>query len=132
MSKQPTGPTAPAIGRASASRPQALCAEASGRKGEPMRILWMLIVGLVAGALAKLLMPGKDPGGIVVTLLLGLAGSFCAGFLLRAVGWHRSEMGAGIIASTVGAFILLAIYRLAIGRGLGRHDRRVGRGTTAT
>jgi uncharacterized membrane protein YeaQ/YmgE (transglycosylase-associated protein family) len=89
-----------------------------------MHILVMLIVGLVAGALAKLVMPGKDPGGIVVTMLLGLAGSFLAGILGRAVGWYREGQGAGLIASIVGAVVLLAIYRLAIGRGLGRIDRR--------
>jgi uncharacterized membrane protein YeaQ/YmgE (transglycosylase-associated protein family) len=95
-----------------------------------MHIVWMLIVGLVAGAVAKLLMPGRDFHGIGLTLLLGLAGSFLAGFLLQAVGWHRPGAGAGIIASTVGAFLLLAIYRIAIGRGLGRHDPRIGRRTT--
>lgn len=94
----------------------------------PLHILWMLIIGLVAGALAKLIMPGKDPGGIVVTMLLGIAGSFVAGFLGRAVGWYREPgSGPGIVASVIGALILLAIYRLAIGRGLGRHDRRIDR-----
>jgi uncharacterized membrane protein YeaQ/YmgE (transglycosylase-associated protein family) len=89
-----------------------------------MHVLWMLIVGLFAGAIAKLIMPGRDPGGILVTTLLGVAGSFLAGFLGRAVGWYATPgSGPGIIASIVGAFILLAIYRLAIGRGLGRHDR---------
>jgi len=97
-----------------------------------MHILWMLIIGLVAGALAKLIMPGKDPGGLVVTLLLGLAGSFLAGFLGRAVGWYHEGRGAGIIGSIVGALVLLGIYRLAIGRGFGRVDRRVGGGTPTT
>jgi uncharacterized membrane protein YeaQ/YmgE (transglycosylase-associated protein family) len=98
----------------------------------PIHILWMLIVGLVAGGVAKLIMPGKDSGGILVTLLLGLAGSFVAGFLGRAVGWYQTAgSGPGIIASIVGALILLAAYRLAIGRGLGRHDRRFERRTPA-
>ncbi len=93
----------------------------------PLHILWMLIVGLVAGALAKLIMPGRDPGGILVTLLLGLAGSFIAGFLGRAVGWYREPgRGPGLLASILGALILLGIYRLAVGRGLGRADRRMG------
>jgi uncharacterized membrane protein YeaQ/YmgE (transglycosylase-associated protein family) len=96
-----------------------------------MHILWMLIIGLVAGALAKLIMPGKDPGGIVVTLLLGLAGSFLAGFLGHAVGWYHEGRGPGLIGSIVGALLLLGIYRLAVGRGLGRHDRRVERRTPA-
>ena len=55
-----------------------------------MHILWTLIIGLVVGALAKLFMPGKDPGGIVVTMLLGVAGSLVAGFLGRALGWYHS------------------------------------------
>jgi uncharacterized membrane protein YeaQ/YmgE (transglycosylase-associated protein family) len=96
-----------------------------------MHILWMLIIGLVAGALAKLIMPGKDPGGILVTLLLGLGGSFLAGYLGRAVGWYHEGKGAGLIASVIGALLLLGIYRLVIGRGLGREDRRLGRRTPA-
>jgi uncharacterized membrane protein YeaQ/YmgE (transglycosylase-associated protein family) len=81
-----------------------------------MHVLWMLIVGLVAGALAKLLMPGKDPGGIIVTMLLGVAGSFLAGYLGRAVGWYgEGSRGPGIIASVIGAVVLLGIYRLIVG-----------------
>jgi uncharacterized membrane protein YeaQ/YmgE (transglycosylase-associated protein family) len=88
-----------------------------------MHILAMLIIGLIVGALAKLFMPGKDPGGIIVTTLLGIAGSFVAGFLGRAVGWYRDPAsGPGIIASILGAMILLAIYRVIIGR---RHARTV-------
>jgi uncharacterized membrane protein YeaQ/YmgE (transglycosylase-associated protein family) len=87
----------------------------------------MLIVGLVAGAIAKLIMPGKTGGGVLTAMLLGVAGSFLAGFLGRALHWYRPGQSAGIIASIVGALILLAIYRLAIGRGLGRHDRRLDR-----
>src|SRR5262249_31147687 len=98
----------------------------------PLHILWMLIIGLIAGAVAKLIMPGKDPGGILVTLLLGLAGSFIAGFLGRACGWYQTPgSGPGLIASIVGAVILLGLYRLAIGRGLGRQDRRLERRTPA-
>jgi uncharacterized membrane protein YeaQ/YmgE (transglycosylase-associated protein family) len=82
-----------------------------------MHILWMLIIGLIVGALAKLFMPGKDPGGIIVTMLLGVAGSFVAGFLGRAVGLYRDPgSGPGVIASIIGAMILLAIYRLVLGR----------------
>jgi uncharacterized membrane protein YeaQ/YmgE (transglycosylase-associated protein family) len=90
-----------------------------------MHIISTLLIGLIAGGLAKLIMPGKDPGGLVVTLILGVAGSFLAGFLGRAVGWY-SDPGSrpGIIASVIGALVLLGIYRLAIGRGLGRHDPR--------
>jgi uncharacterized membrane protein YeaQ/YmgE (transglycosylase-associated protein family) len=74
--------------------------------------LWMCIIGLIAGALAKLIMPGKDPGGIIVTMLLGIAGSLVAGFLGRALGWYEAGEGAGLIMSVVGAIVLLAIYRL--------------------
>lgn len=82
-----------------------------------MHILWMLLVGLVVGALAKLFMPGKDPGGIFITILLGIAGSFVAGFLGRAVGWYRDPAsGPGVIASIIGAMILLLIYRVVVGR----------------
>jgi uncharacterized membrane protein YeaQ/YmgE (transglycosylase-associated protein family) len=78
-----------------------------------MSFLWMLIIGLVVGAIAKLLMPGKDPGGIVVTMLLGVAGSLIAGWVGRAFGWWSSgSHGVGIIASIVGAMLLLGIYRV--------------------
>lgn len=98
-----------------------------------MHVIWTLVVGFIAGALAKLIMPGRDPGGIVVTILLGVAGSFVAGFLGRAFGWYRDPgSGPGIAASIVGALILLAIYRLAIGRGIGRRDRRLPPGGHVT
>lgn len=86
-----------------------------------MEFIWTLIVGLIAGALAKMVMPGKDSGGIIATMLLGVAGSFVAGFLGKALGWysHVNE-GPGILASIIGALVLLAIYRLAIGRSLRR------------
>ena len=76
-----------------------------------MHIIWMLIIGLVAGALAKLIMPGKDPGGVIVTMLIGVAGSLIAGFLGRAVGWYKEGENGGFIASVIGALILLAAYR---------------------
>ncbi|HWO23264.1 MAG TPA: GlsB/YeaQ/YmgE family stress response membrane protein [Kofleriaceae bacterium] len=81
-----------------------------------MHMLWMLIVGLVIGALAKLVMPGRDPGGIFITMLLGVAGAMLAGFLGRSLGWYHENQGAGIIASILGAVILLGIYRVAVGR----------------
>jgi len=84
-----------------------------------MHLLWMIIVGLIVGALAKLVMPGHDPGGIVVTMLLGIGGSVLAGFLGRAVGWYRAGEPVGFIASVIGAIIILAIYRAIIGRSAG-------------
>jgi uncharacterized membrane protein YeaQ/YmgE (transglycosylase-associated protein family) len=90
-----------------------------------MHVLWMIIVGLIVGAIAKLIMPGHDPGGIIVTMLLGVAGSLVAGFLGRAVGWYTEGQSAGFFASIVGAIIILAIYRLIIGRtGGGGRIRR--------
>ncbi len=86
-----------------------------------MHIIWTLIVGLVVGALAKLIMPGKDPGGVVVTMLLGVAGALVAGFLGRALGWyHSTGSGPGIVASVIGALVLLGIYRVATHRKLTR------------
>jgi uncharacterized membrane protein YeaQ/YmgE (transglycosylase-associated protein family) len=76
-----------------------------------MYLLWMCIVGLIAGALAKLIMPGRDPGGILVTMLLGIAGSVVAGFLGRLLGWYEPGQGAGLIMSVLGAILILAIYR---------------------
>lgn len=81
-----------------------------------MDILTTLIVGLIVGALAKLVMPGKDPGGFIITILLGVAGAFIAGWLGHAVGWYEAGEGPGIIMSVIGAVILLAIYRIVIGR----------------
>jgi uncharacterized membrane protein YeaQ/YmgE (transglycosylase-associated protein family) len=76
-----------------------------------MHLLWSLIVGLIVGAIAKALTPGKDPGGIVVTALLGIAGSVVAGLLGGALGvYHAGDAGPGIIASVIGAVIVLAIY----------------------
>jgi uncharacterized membrane protein YeaQ/YmgE (transglycosylase-associated protein family) len=81
-----------------------------------MHFLWMLIIGLVIGAIAKFIMPGKDPGGIIVTMLIGIVGALIAGFLGRAVGWYHEGEPAGFIASIVGAILLLTVYRLTVGR----------------
>jgi uncharacterized membrane protein YeaQ/YmgE (transglycosylase-associated protein family) len=77
-----------------------------------MHLIWTLIIGLVIGAVAKLLMPGKDPGGIIITILLGIAGSFVATFLGAKLGLYQDGSGAGFIASVLGAMLLLFIYRL--------------------
>lgn len=74
-------------------------------------MLWTIVIGLVAGVLAKLLMPGKDPGGIIITMLLGIAGSVVANFLGSLVGFYQQGERAGLIASIVGAVLILAIYR---------------------
>jgi uncharacterized membrane protein YeaQ/YmgE (transglycosylase-associated protein family) len=81
-----------------------------------MGILWTLIIGLVVGAIAKLIMPGRDPGGIIVTMLIGVAGALLAGFLGQQLGWYTQGQGAGFIASIIGALVLLFLYRMFTGR----------------
>ena len=76
-----------------------------------MGIIWTAFIGLIVGAIAKFLMPGRDPGGIIVTMLIGIIGSFVAGFLGRLVGWYAPGQGAGLIASVLGAILLLWVYR---------------------
>ena len=88
----------------------------SGVGGVFMWFLWALIVGLIVGALAKLIMPGKDPGGIIVTMLLGVAGAVTANLIGHLAGWYQANEAPGIIASTLGAILILGIYRLAVGR----------------
>ncbi len=81
-----------------------------------MGIIWTLIIGLVIGAIAKLLMPGKDPGGIFITMIIGVAGSILATYLGRAIGLYPAGSTAGFIASVIGAMLLLFIYRMFKGR----------------
>ena len=77
-----------------------------------MHIIGMLLVGLIAGALAKLIMPGKDPGGLIITMLLGIAGSFVATYLGQWIGWYREGDKAGFLMSVAGAVLLLAVYHV--------------------
>ena len=77
-----------------------------------MGIIWTIIIGLIVGIVAKLLHPGRDDIGFIMTIILGIAGSLLAGFVGDALGWYKSGEGAGFIASVVGAIILLAIYSL--------------------
>jgi uncharacterized membrane protein YeaQ/YmgE (transglycosylase-associated protein family) len=81
-----------------------------------MGILSWILFGLVVGVIAKLLMPGRDPGGFIVTILIGIAGALLAGFLGQAMGWYQEGQPAGWLMSIVGAIILLAIYRMMVGR----------------
>ena len=83
---------------------------------ESYGIIGWSIIGGIAGAIAKMLMPGKDPGGCIITILLGVAGALLAGWLGKMIGWYDTNEGAGFIAAIVGAFILLGIYRLIAGR----------------
>lgn len=82
-----------------------------------MSIIWSIIIGGIAGALAKLFMPGRDGGGIIMTIILGIAGSLLFTYLGRLVGWYGEGDSAGFIASILGAMVLLGIYRLIKGRG---------------
>lgn len=79
-------------------------------------MLWTLIVGLIVGAIAKFLMPGRDPGGFIITMLLGVAGAFLAHFVGVNLGWYETNEAAGFVASVIGAVVLLAIYRAIVGR----------------
>jgi len=79
-------------------------------------VLGWILFGLVVGIIAKFLMPGRDPGGFIVTILIGIVGAVLAGWLGRAIGWYGPNDGAGLIASILGAIILLALYRMMVGR----------------
>jgi uncharacterized membrane protein YeaQ/YmgE (transglycosylase-associated protein family) len=81
-----------------------------------MGILGWILFGLIVGALAKLVMPGRDPGGIIVTILLGIAGAVLGGFVGQALGLYGEGDAAGFLMSFLGAVILLALYRMVIGR----------------
>jgi uncharacterized membrane protein YeaQ/YmgE (transglycosylase-associated protein family) len=77
-------------------------------------VLGWILFGLIVGAIAKLLMPGRDPGGILVTMALGIAGALLGGFLGRVLGWYGPNDGAGFFMSLLGAILLLWIYRMMI------------------
>lgn len=79
-------------------------------------VIGWVIFGLFVGALAKLVMPGKDPGGIVVTILLGIAGAVVGGYLGRAMGWYQEDQAAGFLMATVGAVILLFVYKKVVAK----------------
>ena len=81
-----------------------------------MGILSWILFGLVVGVIAKLLMPGRDPGGFIITILLGIAGALIGGFVGRALGMYETNQGAGWIMSILGAIILLALYRMMVRR----------------
>ena len=81
-----------------------------------MGILGWILFGLIVGALAKLVMPGRDPGGIIVTMLLGIAGAVIGGFLGRVLGFYETNEAAGFFMSFIGAVVLLWIYRMMVAR----------------
>jgi uncharacterized membrane protein YeaQ/YmgE (transglycosylase-associated protein family) len=79
-------------------------------------VIGWIIFGLIVGALAKLLMPGRDPGGFIITMLLGIAGALLGGFIGRSLGWYGPNDGAGFFMSLLGAIVLLALYRMLVVR----------------
>jgi len=81
-----------------------------------MTVIGWIVFGLIVGALAKLVMPGRDPGGIIVTMLIGIAGSMLGGFIGRAAGWYGPGQTAGFLMSFLGAVILLMLYRMLVRR----------------
>jgi uncharacterized membrane protein YeaQ/YmgE (transglycosylase-associated protein family) len=81
-----------------------------------LALLWEGLIGLLVGAVAKFVMPGKDPGGILITMLLGIAGSFVATYLGQRIGWYRQGDAAGFVMSVAGAVLLLVIYRFLRGK----------------
>jgi uncharacterized membrane protein YeaQ/YmgE (transglycosylase-associated protein family) len=77
-----------------------------------MQFIWAIIVGFVVGAIAKFIMPGKDPGGFIITTLLGIGGALIATWIGRAAGWYDQQSGAGFLASIIGSILLLIFYRI--------------------
>ena len=83
---------------------------------ETYSFLGWIVVGAIAGVLAKAIMPGKDPGGCIVTILLGIGGALLAGFIGNSLGWYTQGQAGGFIAATLGAILILFIYRLLMRR----------------
>ena len=81
-----------------------------------LELIWIVIIGAVFGALAKLIMPGRDPGGFFITALLGMAGALIATFLGRLIGLYGPNQGAGFIASIIGALVVLFVYHTIMKR----------------
>ena len=94
-------------------------------------MLYTILIGLVAGIVAKFLTPGRDPGGWIITILLGIAGSYVGTFLGRSIGHYQDGQTAGFIASVIGAIVLLLIYRLFT-KGKTAVERKGAKGTTET
>ena len=82
-----------------------------------LSILSLILFGMVVGIIAKLLMPGKDPGGFIITILLGIAGAMIGGYIGRALGWYEPGQGAGFLMALLGSILLLGLYRLVVRRG---------------
>jgi uncharacterized membrane protein YeaQ/YmgE (transglycosylase-associated protein family) len=83
-----------------------------------MSVLGWIIFGLIVGIVAKLLMPGRDPGGFIITIVLGIAGALVGGYLGRAVGWYREGDPVGFLMAVLGSIVLLALYRMLARRSV--------------
>jgi uncharacterized membrane protein YeaQ/YmgE (transglycosylase-associated protein family) len=81
-----------------------------------MGIIWTILIGLIVGIVAKFLMPGRDPGGFIVTAIIGIVGSVLATYIGRAMGFYQLGESAGFIAAVLGSIVLLFLYRLVIGK----------------
>jgi uncharacterized membrane protein YeaQ/YmgE (transglycosylase-associated protein family) len=81
-----------------------------------MSILGSIIIGFFAGLVAKFLMPGRDPGGFIITVILGIVGAVVATYLGQSIGWYQAGETAGFVGAVVGAIIILVLYRLVVGR----------------
>ncbi|MFS2036986.1 GlsB/YeaQ/YmgE family stress response membrane protein [Polaromonas sp. CT11-55] len=81
-----------------------------------MTILWTILIGFIIGFVAKFLTPGRDPGGFIITVLIGIAGSFIASYVGAAMGWYRNGETAGFIAAVLGSIVLLLLYRMLTSR----------------
>jgi uncharacterized membrane protein YeaQ/YmgE (transglycosylase-associated protein family) len=92
------------------------CHRTNAQGNHLMHIIGIIIIGFLAGLVAKLLTPGRDPGGFIVTTLLGIVGAFVASWLGQAIGWYGPDEGAGFIGAVVGAIIVLAVYHATVGR----------------
>jgi uncharacterized membrane protein YeaQ/YmgE (transglycosylase-associated protein family) len=90
-------------------------------KEDAMGVIGWIVFGLLVGIVARFLMPGRDPGGFVITAIIGIVGALLGGYLGRAIGWYREGEAAGFVMAVVGSIVLLALYRLVVGR---RHTLR--------
>jgi uncharacterized membrane protein YeaQ/YmgE (transglycosylase-associated protein family) len=81
-----------------------------------MGVIGWIVFGLIVGIVAKFLMPGRDPGGFVITAIIGIVGALLGGYLGRAIGWYQEGEPAGFVVAVIGAIILLALYRFMVGR----------------
>jgi uncharacterized membrane protein YeaQ/YmgE (transglycosylase-associated protein family) len=88
------------------------------RRKSALHILVWILFGLIVGVVAKFLMPGRDPGGFIITIVLGIVGAFVGGFLGRMLGWYKEGDPVGFVMAVLGAIVVLAVYRMTVGRAV--------------